>query len=312
MAHIKLDWVVSEFFEPDSADCHLNDLFFRFVKNKKQVVFKLPNQSEFVLWRNLLRKICIQTDFNDTFKVESLISKSLFSNVYIVRSLVSEKIFACKRFRKKSMKEESYFRSMINEIEILKKLRTFPFFSYLREVHETTNSIYVVTDFYPGGNVFKRGVGYSVSEIMPIASQIADALRILKKLNIIHRDLKPSNIMLEYSDKSLEENRIRIIDFGLSFFSEDEDIVFRGSGTPYYMPPNYRNNLLVIPNHKFDIYSVGVMLINALLGEKLNVVNYQNENEQNFLVREAQFTKLQERTKPKCKLNSVFSSEKHD
>lgn len=50
------------------------------------------------------------------------------------------------------------------------------------------------------------------------------------KANIVHRDLKPSNILLQ-------DNQIKIADFGFSMFQKDK-IEFEkiNVGSPYYMP----------------------------------------------------------------------------
>lgn len=307
IAHIRLDWVICEFFEPNSDYCSLNDLLFRLIKDRKQVILKVPNQSEFILWRRILRGLCIQTDFNSIYKVDSLINKSPFSKVYLIKSLSNNKTFACKRFQKEQMKEESYFSSIINEIRVLRKLADFPFFARFREVHETTNSVYIVMDFYDGGCVFKRGVGYDVEDVISIGSQISKALKILKELKIIHRDLKPGNIMLEHKDKPLKENKIRIIDFGLSFFSS-EDFCFKGSGTPYYMPLEYRRDITVKPGYDFDMYSVGLILINALLGEKLYLCNDENKTNDISFERKNQMRRLKKSIQINCSLNSLLSS----
>lgn len=83
---------------------------------------------------------------------------------------------------------------------------------------------------------------------------------------IVHRDLKPANIML-LTD---QEQTVQILDFGIVRGSETLDQLTltrfgTAMGSLLYMPPEQIENKEVGPSS--DIYSIGCMLYQALIGK---------------------------------------------
>ncbi|MCA1986255.1 MAG: protein kinase [Desulfovibrio sp.] len=97
---------------------------------------------------------------------------------------------------------------------------------------------------------------------MDYAIQTLSGLARLHHAGIIHRDIKPFNLLLT------EENRIKIIDFGLSKLRgetarADPDTV--KIGTPYYAAPEQAENPEAA-GPAADCYAVGVLLWRMLVG----------------------------------------------
>ncbi len=92
--------------------------------------------------------------------------------------------------------------------------------------------------------------------------QLADGLSALHAAGCVHRDLKPSNVFVT------REGRVVILDFGLALDEGEKPLGDQhGSiaGTPYYMSPEQTQGHFSIAS---DWYSVGVMLYEALTGER--------------------------------------------
>lgn len=100
----------------------------------------------------------------------------------------------------------------------------------------------------------------SVERASNIAAQVAAALDYAHQRGIIHRDIKPSNIMIETGD------RVTLTDFGIAKLMGDTQLTRTGAvvGTPKYLSPEQA--LGEPADHRSDIYSLGVVLYEMLVG----------------------------------------------
>ena len=108
-----------------------------------------------------------------------------------------------------------------------------------------------------------QGGPIPLSRALAIFEQIGRALRAVHAAGLVHRDVKPANILLIEAPDGSEH--VKLLDFGL-VKHEDDRLTDNGTmmGTPRYMPPEQARGLDV--DHRADLYSVGVMLYEALTG----------------------------------------------
>jgi eukaryotic-like serine/threonine-protein kinase len=101
--------------------------------------------------------------------------------------------------------------------------------------------------------------GLSVGEAVETTRQILSGAKFAHARGIVHRDLKPQNVLVD------GEGRARVTDFGIARAGASE-ITATGSvlGTAQYLSPEQAQGLNVTATS--DIYSVGVMLYEALTG----------------------------------------------
>lgn len=95
-----------------------------------------------------------------------------------------------------------------------------------------------------------------------IGAKLAAALDHAHFNRIIHRDIKPSNVMFTKSGE------VKLMDFGIAKDIGLEALTRQGMaiGTPSYMSPEQVVGRKI--DHRTDLYSLGVMLYEALAGAK--------------------------------------------
>jgi len=94
-----------------------------------------------------------------------------------------------------------------------------------------------------------------------VIKQIAQALDFASKKGFVHRDIKPENILLHQDDRAI------LTDFGIAKATDvSKGLTETGKilGTPYFMSPEQTKGLDI--DHRTDIYSLGVVLFQALAG----------------------------------------------
>lgn len=88
--------------------------------------------------------------------------------------------------------------------------------------------------------------------------QVARGVSALHDHSLVHFDLKPANVFLK-------GDIARVGDYGLSkLITESAMSLSTGRGTPYYMAPEMLRRK---GDHRSDIYSLGILLFEALAGE---------------------------------------------
>jgi serine/threonine protein kinase len=116
------------------------------------------------------------------------------------------------------------------------------------------------------------------SRAVTIAHQVASALEAAHGAGIIHRDLKSDNIFVT---KKGEADHVKVLDFGISRFLAASDRTAVGGnllGTPEFMAPEQVTAPDAI-DHRVDIYALGVLLYEMLMGRVPFVLTKQDDVE---------------------------------
>jgi serine/threonine protein kinase/formylglycine-generating enzyme required for sulfatase activity len=111
----------------------------------------------------------------------------------------------------------------------------------------------------------------SIGDRLKLFVQICQGIEHAHHRGVIHRDIKPSNILVSAPD---EEPVAKIIDFGVAKATNQRltertlyTEVGRVIGTPQYMSPEQAKTTGEDVDHRTDIYSLGVLLYELLVGQ---------------------------------------------
>ncbi len=135
------------------------------------------------------------------------------------------------------------------------------------EIGEHEGQVFIAMEYAEGRtlkDVISVGTGRDLSlpvtQVIDIATQIAEGLKKAHAKGIVHRDLKPANVMLT------DEESAKIVDFGLAKLKGQTRLTRTGTtlGTVAYMSPEQAMGKEV--DQRTDIWSLGVILYEMLAG----------------------------------------------
>ena len=139
--------------------------------------------------------------------------------------------------------------------------------------------LYLVMEYLTGRNLYDeiQELGtLPVGRACRIIRAVARAIRAAHDVGIIHRDLKPDNVMFVPLPEG-EGETVKVLDFGISAGAERTEAEARltvpghALGTPEYMAPEQAKGKDA--TELFDVYALGVMLYECLVGEPPFVSN---------------------------------------
>lgn len=197
----------------------------------------------------------------DFYHISKLLGEGSYGKVYLGTSILSSTTVAIKCYDKTKIKNDTNFKRILQEIEIMKEL-SHPNIVKLYEVFENKKFIFSVLEYVDNCDLLTRlkenGI-FTEQAFMPLFKQLIRALYYLQSQRILHRDIKLDNILLT------KDGQAKICDFGVSQRMPLKGLVYEHIGTPAYLAPE----ILLKKGYngfKADIWSLGVTSIIALTG----------------------------------------------
>lgn len=232
------------------------------------LVLKIPSAPEADKWEWALTKgtrVYESKQLGD-FQLIDALGAGAFGRVYLVYDSVKGEYLALKVLDKSLVfRDRLHFESAVNERLTLELVHGKPFMAQLRYAFQTRNCLYLVTDFYEGGDLFSflRAHHNDVreSQAIRIIAEVVLALQSMHEMGIVYRDLKPENVLLD------KDGHVRLADLGLAKLL-DRDIDYLTSticGSLSYAAPEMLSEKQY--GIAFDMWTLGVFIYQVLTGD---------------------------------------------
>ena len=207
-----------------------------------------------------------QLSFLD-FQVVSLIGAGSSGSVFHVIDQATSRDFAMKIIPIASENAELALR----EYFTLREVAGAPFTITLRGFFSDDINCYLLTDYFPSGDIYAqvdRTGKMSSSQVRYFIAELIIALEHVHSKRVIHRDVNPTNILVD------EEGHITLADFGVSRSFGDKPtgscvqsglkpfVTSTECGTPAYNSPEVARNQSY--SFEADMWAVGVVMYQML------------------------------------------------
>ncbi|KAJ6248613.1 kp78a-related [Anaeramoeba flamelloides] len=186
-----------------------------------------------------------------------------YGKVRVAKHLPTNELVAIKTLEKsKFTLDRKAKNQLFREIQILKKLNHKNIVKLI-DMFENEKYWFIVTEYINGGDLssmLEKKKRLKESDIKKLFVQLVKGIEYCHSKNIIHRDLKLENLLIT------DEKKLKIIDFGLSNFSEKGELLKTHCGSPSYTAPEIFSEQKY-DGFKSDIWSLGVLLYALLVGK---------------------------------------------
>ncbi|NOY41596.1 MAG: protein kinase [Planctomycetes bacterium] len=213
------------------------------------------------------------------YKIRRIVGRGAFGVVYQARDEQLGRDVALKVPRPEVLFDEEKLRRFESEAATAATLE-HPSIIPIYEADLSGPTPYIASAYCVGPDLGEwlanRETPIPVDQAARFVIKLAEGVHYAHRQGVLHRDLKPSNIMLEPcrntgpEKNQLEHFEPRLTDFGLAKLLEGDPKDTRSSimlGTPRYMAPEQFDKRLGVVGVQSDVYALGALLYELLIGE---------------------------------------------
>ena len=215
------------------------------------------------------------------YEVVSRLGRGGMGVVYKAKHVFTDRVVAMKVVNPKLSEKQRYLDMLRQEALAAARFSHPNAVTLLDFGFMESGAFYMVMEYIRGRSlrrILRKRKVLLPKRALKIARQVALAVAAAHRSGIVHLDLKPSNVMVCY--RGADRNFVKVLDFGIAHFMDrpqgedhdDEETGEKGEksapkvfGTAKYMSPEQVRGASV--DGRSDIYSIGIMLYETLVGE---------------------------------------------
>ena len=214
------------------------------------------------------------------YVVIRLIGRGAMGEVYLARQRFLGGNYALKLlFPDVESRNPQGVQRFIREAQLACRIKDHSNLIKVYDVGNENGLYYIVMDYIDGGSLrdlLKKEHRLQPKKALNIVLQLSKALQAAYENQMVHRDIKPDNIMFT------SDGTVKLADLGIakSLDEQDTELTVNVSvfGTPAYMSPEQAKDASKV-DCRADIYSLGIVLYEMLLGER----PYMDKNQMQIL-----------------------------
>jgi serine/threonine protein kinase len=203
------------------------------------------------------------------YRVDALLGEGGMARVFRATDEALGRIVALKIFRPGTADDADTARKR-SEMQLLASLSHPSLVTLFDARLDTPDGAYLVMEYIEGNTLTERLRAGAIerADAAGLAGDLGEALHVVHEAGVIHRDVKPSNVLLRPPLIPGHSFRATLADFGIAYLVDTARVTTPGMvvGTPAYLAPEQVRG--AEPTAASDIYSLGLVVIEALTGER--------------------------------------------
>jgi eukaryotic-like serine/threonine-protein kinase len=213
----------------------------------------------------------VGTQLSGRYRLDAQIGAGGMSTVYRAFDTTLERTVAVKLMHREIAADSAQLERFRREARAVAQF-SHPHIVGVIDAGEDDGRPYIVFEYVEGETLkdrIRRCGRLQIDEALAYAIEIARALCAAHSRGIVHRDIKPQNVLID------EEGSAKVTDFGIARSLDEEGLTADGRvlGTTDYVSPEQALGHAV--NGQSDIYSLGIVLYEMLIGD----VPFHGENQ---------------------------------
>ncbi len=201
----------------------------------------------------------------DRYQVLSFLGDGLFSEVYKVKDLISDRVIALKILKPEYKEKPEYYSRISKEFYFLTHFNHPNIIAVLDFNYSDDSLPFFTMEYFEGLPIDKFfSNGYN-DDLLLVLVEILKVLDFIHSFSVIHGDLKPEHILVSIKIDKYNEKEpvIKLLDFG--FTEKIAPLSLEIGGTIGYCAPELLKGTYIDP--RTDFYSLGVILYEIITQE---------------------------------------------